>query len=186
VNLSRLRLAAGFVALTFVAMAAVGLAQSGPGPAPAADSGAGPAASASPGPQRGKRAPKPSSSAGPSETPQPPQFTTLDGVWEIELQPLGKRLATYSHMTIATEGNTLSGHWLSSGVGKRHLFARTSPMTGTFDGRLISMSVTLPNGNVATYSGYVDNFADIVGMYHANDEDPGTAFTAEHRRKVKT
>jgi hypothetical protein len=58
-------------------------------------------------------------------------------------------------------------------------------MTGTFDGRLISMSVTMPNGQTMTFNGYVETFADMVGLYKTSDKDSGTAFTAQHRKKMK-
>lgn len=135
--------------------------------------------------RRGRRAPNPNASgspnpkASPTETPEPPQFTTLDGVWEIELQPVGQRLATYAHVDITSTGANLSGTYLTAGKkGPKY------PMTGTFDGRLISMTVTMPTGN-ATFNGYVENFADMVGIYKKNDNDPGIAFTAQHRKKVK-
>ena len=43
----------------------------------------------------------------------------------------------------------------------------------------------MPNGTTTTFSGYVENFADMVGMFRTSDKDPGTAFTAEHRKKMK-
>lgn len=210
-NFSRLRLGIGFAVLLSVASATVGLAQTGPAPLPPppTPSGAASAATAVPapavtaaptaapsaapsltpvptaspgGPRRGRRAPGPaassSASASPSETPEPPQFTTLDGIWEIELQPLGKRLATYSHISITTTGASIAGYWEHGGNTR-------SPMTGTFDGRLITMTITLPDGTKPSFSGYVENFGDMVGLFHATDTDAGTAFTAQHRKKLK-
>jgi hypothetical protein len=58
-------------------------------------------------------------------------------------------------------------------------------MTGTFDGRLISMSVPMPDGSTTSFSGYVENFADMVGIFKVSDKDNGTAFTAQHRKKQK-
>jgi len=137
-------------------------------------------------PRRGRRAPRPQSSgspnpnASPSDTPEPPQFSTLDGVWEIELQPRGQRLATYRHVNITSTGASLTGVYLTGGAkGPKY------PMTGTFDGRLISMTVSLPTGD-ATFNGYVEEFADMVGIYKTSDKDPGTAFTAQHRKKIKS
>ena len=189
-NFSRLRLGIGFAVLLGIATATAGLAQYGSAPQTPAAVVAQvptntPSAQASAGPRRGRRAPGPAASGspspGPSDTPQPPQFTTLDGVWEVEMQPLGRRLAVYSHLNITTTGATITGSW-QNGSKK----TTTLPMTGTFDGRLISMTVTMPNGTSSTFSGYVETFADMVGLYRTSDKDPGMAFTAEHRKKLKS
>ncbi|MGA2395832.1 MAG: hypothetical protein ABSH03_21045 [Candidatus Lustribacter sp.] len=186
-NFSRLHVVIVLVALLAIAMSPAGRAQiAPPGGVPADNSNnPTPVPSSPPSPQRGRRRPNPNASgspnpkASPSETPEPPQFNTLDGVWEIELQPLGQRLATYSHVDIAATGANLTGYYQTAGSkGPKY------PMTGSFDGRLISMTVTMPTGN-ATFNGYVETFADMVGVYKKNDADPGTAFTAEHRKKVK-
>jgi hypothetical protein len=195
VNFSRFRLGIGLAVLLGLATATAGLAQNAPGaqgsPAPAATLAPSPTVTlvpvASPtpssGPRRGRRAPGPaasgSPSAAPSDTPEPPQFSTLDGIWEVELQPLGMKLASYTHLNITTTGSNISGYYQAAKKNNRY------PMTGTFDGRLISMSVSMPDGTSLTFSGYVETFADMVGVYRANDKDPGTAFTAEHRKKLK-
>jgi hypothetical protein len=216
VNFRRLRLGIGLAIGLSIATAAVGLAQTAPLPPPPAPSGAGtaapvfttPSATAAPsvvptffataaptiapvatsspaGPRRGRRAPGPAASGpspspAPSDTPEPPQFSTLDGIWEIELQPLGKRLATYSHLSIAITGAAINGYWEHDPHKTR------SPMTGTFDGRLISMTVKLADGTTPSFSGYVENFADMVGIFKSSDKDVnGTAFTAQHRKKLK-
>jgi hypothetical protein len=181
VNFPRLRLGIGLAILIGIATAAAGLAQSTPpGAAPNAAS---PQASPSGGPTRGKRAPNTGSTPtpAPSDTPEPPQFTTLDGIWEVEIQPVGQKLATYTHMNITTTGATLGGYY-QPGKNKNQKY----PLTGTFDGRLISLSVTLPDGSTTTLSGYVESFGDMVGLIRKNDKDPGQAFTAEHRKKQKT
>jgi hypothetical protein len=102
------------------------------------------------------------------------------------MQPLGKRLANYTHLGVTTTGANIDGYWEtvpSKGKGKNQ---SRLPMTGTFDGRLISLSVTMANGNTATFSGYVEGFADMVGIFRSSDKDTnGTAFTAEHRKKLK-
>jgi hypothetical protein len=192
VNFSPLRLGVGFAFVLALASVTAGLAQTQlpPPPVPAVTATPIPAtpipaptASPSAGPRRGKRAPQPagSSEAGavPSETPQPPQFSTLDGIWEVELQPLAKRLAVYSHLNIAVTGSTISGYW------EHDPHKTKSKMTGTFDGRLIQMNITMPDGTTAQFSGYVEGFSDMVGLFRANDKDPGTAFTAQHRKKLK-
>jgi hypothetical protein len=213
VNFSRLRLGIGFAVMLSVASATVGLAQTGsaplpPPPVPTANGAAtlAPVPPPTPGaptaapslapvptpepttssrPRRGRRAPGPtpspgsSASASPSDTPEPPQFTTLDGVWEVEMQPMGQRLALYTHIEITTTGADIKGYWEHDPHKTR------SPMTGTFDGRLISMTITLPDGTKPTFNGYVESFGDMVGIYHATDTDAGTAFTAQHRKKLK-
>jgi hypothetical protein len=93
---------------------------------------------------------------------------------------MGKRLALYSHISIATTGADIKGYWEHDPHKTR------SPMTGTFDGRLISMTIELPDGSKPSFNGYVENFADMVGIFHASDTDAGTAFTAQHRKKMKT
>ncbi len=186
-NFTRISVGVLVAALLAVAAAAAGFAQVGPVPTPPAPNGAAGAPTPQPTPnslpRRGRRGPRPASSgapgASPSDTPVPPQFTTLDGTWEIEVQPPLQRLADYSFMTIKTDGANLTGSWLHGAKRTR------SPMIGTFDGRLISMTVTLPDGRAASFAGYVESLDDMVGMYRANDKDPGTAFTGEHRKKEK-
>lgn len=180
-NFRRTSLGAGLTAL-IVLVASTAFAQVTPSPAP---SGVTPAPSPSPSgrPTRGRRAPRPAPSdspkAAPSDTPEPPQYTTLDGTWEIELQPQLQRLADYSFLTIASKGGTLTGEWVH-GPKRTH-----SPMTGTFDGRLIAMTVTLADGSKATFEGYAESFDNMVGMYRKSDKDPGTAFTGQHRKKQR-
>jgi len=194
VNFSRLRLGIGFAVVLGIATATASLAQNvplpstTPGPnvtsAPVDNGSPSPAPSGRP--KRGRRAPNPNASGTPnpnaSDTPEPPQFTTLDGVWEVELQPLGKRLASYSHLGVTSTGSTITGYWESDPRKQKSRL----PMTGTFDGRLISLSIAMADGTTATFSGYVEGFADMVGLFRANDHDPGTAFTAEHRKKLKS
>ena len=204
-NFSRLRLGIGFAVVLGLATATAGLAQFGSNPeAPIPVATAAPNVTAPPTaapttpataetssptpsgrPRRGHRAPSPASSGSPgptpSDTPEPPQFTTLDGIWEIEMQPIGKRLATYSHLGITATGANVTGYW-ERDAKKKQLHV---PLTGTFDGRLIALSATLPDGTTATFSGYVEGFSDMVGLFRTSDKDPGTAFTAEHRKKLR-
>jgi hypothetical protein len=145
-------------------------------PPPAAASAA-PSAEASGAPKRGhkKAAATGTPAPEPTDSPVPPQFSTLDGIWEIELQPLGQRLANYQHFSLVQNGSTLSGYW-------EHKPGRTrTPVTGSFDGRLIQIQT---NTGV-TFSGYVEAFGDMVGMQHLSATDAGTAFTAQHRAKEK-
>jgi hypothetical protein len=203
VNFSRLRLGIGFAVVLGIATATAGLAQynanpdapiSPPTGTPAPNVTAAPsaAASAEPSgrPRRGRRAPGPASSGSPSpapsDTPEPPQFTTLDGIWEVESQPLGQRLASYTHLGVTSTGAVVSGYWETSS-GKKNKVKSRLPMTGTFDGRLISLSIAKPDGTTATFTGYVEGFADMVGIFRSSDKDTnGTAFTAEHRKKLKS
>jgi len=130
-------------------------------------------------PRRGHRsAPESSPSPDASDTPEPPQFKTLDGVWEVELQPLGHRLATYQHFVIVQQGSALTGYW------QHEPHQTKTPITGSFDGRLIQINAPVNNGTV-TFSGYVENMGDMVGMQHLAAGDVGIAFTAQHRKKEK-
>jgi len=207
VNFRRLRTGLGLVAFLVLATAGAGVAQLGAGsnsnappppPPPNASATtpsaaptiataaptlvptAAPALSPSPGPRRGRRAaPKETPSPEPTDTPAPPQFKTLDGVWEIELQPLGRRLADYQHFSLVQSGSNLTGYW-------EHKPGLTrTPITGTFDGRLINVSAVVPGGTV-TFSGYVENMGDMVGMQHLAPGDAGIAFTAQHRKKERS
>jgi hypothetical protein len=141
---------------------------------------AAPAASGSPAPAgrrgRGRPASSPEPGASPSESPEPPQFQTMDGVWEVQLQPLGARTA-YSHLTIVQKGDTLTGTWNRSDKVKL-------PFTGTFDGRLFKL--TFSGGQTLTMSGYAENFGDMVGLLTTADpKDKGVPFTASHRKHDK-
>ncbi len=138
-----------------------------------------PAAAASPAPagRRGRRAPAASAepSASPSESPAPPQFQTMDGVWEVQLQPIGGR-TVYSHLAITQKGDALSGTWIRGDKDRL-------PFSGTFDGRLFKLTVTAA-GQTYTMSGYAENFGDMVGLLTGADpKDRGTPFTASHRKK---
>jgi hypothetical protein len=152
------------------AAAATDVAQVGSTPAPA-----------SPGPRRGRRAPGspgPSPGANPTESAEPLQFNSLDGIWEVELQPVGRR-TVYSHLNIVQSQNQLSGYW-------EHEPNRTrSPIAGSFDGRLFQITIDLGSGQSATMVGYAENFADFVGLLRMSPSDIGTPFTAQHRKKER-
>ena len=150
-------------------------AGAGPSIAPAAS----PGASAAPAGRRGRRggSSTPEPAASPSDTPEPPQFSTMDGVWEVQVQPLtGNGRAVYSHFYVTQKGDQLSGTWLRENNQK-------VPFTGTFDGRLFKLSST--DGKTAwTFAGYAENFSDMVGLLQTADpKDKGTPFTASHRKK---
>jgi hypothetical protein len=141
---------------------------------------ASPAASSSPAPGRRGRRPAPSPEASPSETPEPPQFSTMDGVWEVQLQPLTNGYKTiYSHLLVTQHGDDLTGTWIRSDKDK-------VPFTGTFDGRLFKLTATDVKNNTWTLSGYAENFSDMVGLLiGAVPGDRGTPFTASHRKKER-
>jgi len=149
-------------------------------PAPAAAGPAiTPAPTGSPAPagRRGRRSNTPVPAASPTDTPEPPQFSTMDGVWEVQLQPLtGNGRAVYSHFYITQKGDQLSGTWQRENNQK-------IPFSGTFDGRLFKLNST--DGRTAwTFAGYAENFADMVGLLQTADpKDRGTPFTASHRKK---
>jgi len=186
-NLRQIALAAlAVLALGGTAAAqAVPLGQSAtPAPATPTAAPATPAASASPAPagRRGRRggaapsSPEPS----PSDTPEPPQFSTMDGVWELQMQPLYTGKTVYSHLAVTQKGDQLTGTWMRSDKDK-------VPFTGTFDGRLFKITTTDPTGKIVwTLSGYAENFSDMVGLLTTPDpKSLGTPFTATHRKKER-
>jgi hypothetical protein len=186
-NLRQIALAAlAVLALGGTAAAqAVPVGQSAtPAPATPTAAPATPAASASPAPagRRGRRggaapsSPEPS----PSDTPEPPQFSTMDGVWEVQMQPLYTGKTVYSHLAVTQKGDQLTGTWMRSDKDK-------VPFTGTFDGRLFKITTTDPTGKIVwTLSGYAENFSDMVGLLTTPDPKAmGTPFTATHRKKER-
>jgi hypothetical protein len=153
-----------------------------PAPAGTAPALAIPSASPSPAPagRRGRRnaTPAPSPEASPSDTPEPPQFQTMDGVWEVQLQPPLTARAIYSHLYITQKGDQLTGTWVRDNKTK-------VPFTGTFDGRLFKLNLT-DGKSTWTMAGYAENFGDMVGLLTTADpKDKGTPFTAAHRKKEK-
>jgi outer membrane protein assembly factor BamB len=137
-----------------------------------------PAATATPAPagRRGRRS-NPEPAASPSDTPEPPQFATMDGVWEVQLQPLtGTGRAIYSHFRLAQKGDQITGTWTRENN-------QNVPFTGTFDGRLFKLSAA-DGKSTWTFSGYAENNSDMVGLLQTADpKDKGTPFTASHRKK---
>jgi hypothetical protein len=123
----------------------------------------------------GKKA-KPSPEPSPSDTPEPPQFASLDGVWEVQLQPLDGSRTVYQHLTVKQDGGNISGTWDRPGQAK-------VPYTGTFDGRLFKLVVaTKPKDTI--FTGYAENFGDMVGLIDAGGK-AATPFTASHRKREK-
>jgi hypothetical protein len=175
----------GLAGLAALVTAAAAVAQTGPlpGPAPAAVAQLGqtpaPTPTASGRPQRGRRNGTPSPVPDATDSPVPAQFSTLDGVWEVEEQPLGSRRAKYSHLRLTQTGNLVNGYWEHDPNKTR------SPLVGTFDGRLFQFTVDLGNGKSLTMAGYGENFSDFVGMMRTSPTDPGTPFTAQHRKKER-
>jgi hypothetical protein len=164
--------------------------------------------------RRGRRGGAPAGganpAASPSETPEPPQFQTMDGVWEVQLQPMDRSGKTiYSHLYVkqASDGS-LTGYWMRADRSRMNF-------TGTFDGRLFKIALTPAGPDPApapekakstgkgastatpapwelpgvsyTMSGYAENFGDMVGMLSSSDpKDKGTPFTASHRKKERS
>ncbi len=141
-----------------------------------------PAASSAPAGRRGRRpapAASPQPGASPSESPEPPQFQTMDGVWEVQLQPFGSYRAIYSHLSITQKGDQLSGTWIRTDKDKL-------AFSGTFDGRLFKLSLKGSGTESYTMAGYAENFGDMVGLLTSADpKDRGVPFTASHRKKDK-
>lgn len=138
-----------------------------------------PAPSGSPAPRRGRRG-TPAPSASPSDTPEPPQFSTMDGVWELQVQPLtGGYKTIYSHLLVTQRGDDLTGTWIRENNEK-------VPFTGTFDGRLFKLTATDVKKNTWTLAGYAENFSDMVGLViSAAPSDKGVPFTGSHRKKER-
>jgi hypothetical protein len=130
--------------------------------------------------RRGRRGRGDTPSPGPSptDTPEPPQFSTLDGVWEVAFQPLTGARTIYSHLYVTQVGNELKGTW-------RRDAKTVVPFTGTFDGRLLKLSAT--DGTITyTFSGYEENYMDMVGLFSDGDtKHQGTPFTAAHRKRSR-
>ena len=87
---------------------------------------------------RNRPASSPSPAASASETPAPPQFQSLDGIWEIELQT--RAHTYYSHLTLrqsGAQGSDVSGIWDQGGYPDKKI-----PLTGTFDGRLFKFTAS--------------------------------------------
>ena len=123
----------------------------------------------------GKKA-KPSPEPSPSDTPEPPQFASLDGVWEVQVQPPDGSRTVYQHLTVKQDGANISGTWDRPGQAK-------VPYTGTFDGRVFKLVVTTkPKDTI--FTGYAENFGDMVGLIDDGGK-AGTPFTASHRKKEK-
>lgn len=162
---------------TLIGPASPAAATGGPtiGPIPS------PVATAAPGGRRGRRAnPAPSPEASPSDTPEPPQFSTMDGVWEVQVQPMnGSGKTFYSHLYVTQKTDALTGTWVRPDNEK-------VPFTGTFDGRLFKLTATDAKKVTWTLSGYAENFSDMVGLVlTADPKDKGTPFTASHRKKER-
>lgn len=104
----------------------------------------------------------------------------MDGVWEMQMQPLTGARTVYSHLTITQKGEALTGTWARTDKDK-------VPFTGTFDGRLFKLTATSADAkNTWTLAGYAENFSDMVGMLTTADpNDRGTPFTASHRKKER-
>ena len=136
-----------------------------------------PAASQAPPGRRGRRSNTPEPAASPSDTPEPPQFATMDGVWEVQLQPLtGNGRAIYSHFRLAQKGDQITGTWTRENN-------QNVSFTGTFDGRLFKLNA-VDGKTTWTFSGYAENNSDMVGLLQTADpKDRGTPFTASHRKK---
>ncbi len=108
-------------------------------------------------------------SPAPTATPTSPAFATLDGTWEVQLQYPDR--TTYSYLVLRQKESTLSGFWRTGKV--------ETPLEGTYDGRLIKLTVKKPDGDVS-FAGYVENASDMVGEVDMGKAGQ-VAFTAEHR-----
>ncbi|GAC1411971.1 MAG: hypothetical protein NVSMB64_22130 [Candidatus Velthaea sp.] len=156
-----------------------------PGPTPLPSTAPVPTSPASDAPRKGKKgaavpaASSPAPSATATDTPEPPQFQSMDGVWEVQMQPLDGTRTKYSHLYVTQKGNDLTGTW------KKDDNKTSVPFTGTFDGRLFKLNLSDATKTL-TFSGYAENFSDMVGIW--SDGDPkhdGVPFTASHRKRER-
>ena len=86
----------------------------------------------------------------------------------------------YSHFQLrqsGAQGSDISGVWDQGGKP-----AKKYPLTGTFDGRLFKFSASGADQQF-TFTGYVENYSDIVGL--ASDGKNDLPFTAQHRKREK-
>jgi hypothetical protein len=143
-----------------------------------------PTATPTPAPRRGHhRGASPSSSSTPgpepTATPTSPAFSTLDGVWEVQVQSIAG--TSYSHFALHQDGSTISGTWQNSG--------KQWPISGTYDGRLFRLVITTAPNETLNLTGYIENSTDMVGIVdNGKGEVPyhnPLAFTAEHRAPYK-
>ena len=151
-----------------------------PAPSRTAVPSAAPAASPSPSPagRRGRRSATPDPGPSASASPEPLQFSSMDGVWEVQLQPLATGKTIYSHLVMVQKGDTLTGTWRR---GTERL-----NFSGTFDGRLFKLTAKDAKDATWTFSGYAENFSDMVGLLiSADPKDKGTPFTASHRKRER-
>jgi hypothetical protein len=152
-----------------------------PAPARTAAPSAAPTASTSPAPagRRGRRSATPDPGPSASASPEPLQFSSMDGVWEVQLQPLTTGKTVYSHLVMVQKGDTLTGTWVRKGNDRLNF-------TGTFDGRLFKLTAKDAKDAAWTFSGYAENFSDMVGLLiSADPKDKGTPFTASHRKRER-
>ena len=120
--------------------------------------------------RRGRPQASSTTSPAPTATPTSPAFATLDGTWEMQVQYTDR--TTYSYLVLRQKASTLTGFWRQGKV--------ETPLEGTYDGRLIRLTVKLPTGEVS-FSGYVENASDMVGEVDFGGKTGQIAFTAEHR-----
>ncbi len=113
---------------------------------------------------------RPSANPSPTATPTSPAFATLDGTWEVQVQYPDH--TTYAYLVLRQKDNTLSGAWRVGKVEQK--------LEGTYDGRLIHLTVKQASGPDISFSGYVENASDMVGIVDFGKNNQ-PAFTAEHR-----
>jgi len=102
----------------------------------------------------------------------------MDGIWEVQVQPLTMPKTMYSHFVMTQKGDDLTGTWIRDNNAK-------VPFAGTFDGRLFKLTAT-DGKSTWTLSGYAENFSDMVGLVITTAPgDKGTPFTASHRKKER-
>ena len=116
-----------------------------------------------------------------AESPEPPQFDTLDGTWEIEVQPLvaalGQLFAHEHHRDRRLDADRLLDH----GVGKRYVactddrHVRRAPD--------LDDACSCPTAARRRSTATSRTSTTWSASSRRTPKDPGTAFTGQHRKK---
>ena len=101
-------------------------------------------------------------------TPAPITYNTIDGIWEVQLQPGSQTI--YSHFNLLTSAAGVSGSWNRNNV--------LTPLSGNQTGDRFGFSGTDAKGQFVM-TGYIENSATMIGEVTRGQQM--TAFTATHQ-----
>jgi len=108
-------------------------------------------------------------------TPAPVTYTTIDGIWEVQLQP--GSLTQYSHFFLVTSGDAISGTWKHDRQQK-HDKEYSMDVTGRLINDRFSMNGSDAKGPYAL-NGYIENSATMIGEFTQGHVT--IPFTASHQ-----